>query len=139
MAVTNTAIFPQAFAHDKCVCTAANTTYTATTNMVLLSTAGANGSEYPHISAIPQATNVLTNLQLFIYDGTTPYLVAMAVMAAQTLSTTTALAPVPLMHIDGTAITEANPLRLQSGYKLYAATGVANAGGIVFNAQRKDY
>jgi hypothetical protein len=144
MSTSPTSSFPILAANDTCVCTAANTTYTGTSlpNGVLLSTAGTGAggfSEYAHIAAIPVATSVLTNLQLYIFDGTNYALIGMAVMTAQTLSTTTAVWPVPLTHIDGTAVTESNPLRLKSGQSLYAAIGVANAGGIRFNAQRKDY
>lgn len=139
MAVTNTAAFPQSFAHDACVCTAAKTTYNDATNAVLLSTAGANGSEYAHVAAIPRATVAATQLQLYGFDGANYFLLATALMPAYTMAQTTQCASTSLVHVDGTPISENNPLRLQSGWKLYAAIGVALAGGIVFNAQRKDY
>lgn len=139
MAMTNDAVFPQAFAHDACVCTAAKTTYNDGANAVLLSTAGANGSEYAKIAAIPRATVTATQLQLFAYDGTTYYLLATALMPAYTMAQTTQCASTPLVHVDGTTVSEASPLRLQAGWRLYAGIGVALAGGIVFHAQRKDY
>lgn len=139
MAVTNTGVFAQGFAHDACVLTAAKTTYNDGTNAVLLSAAGANGSEYPHIAMIPRATIAATQGQIYGYDGTTYYLLATCLIPAATISQTTAIIPSALIHIDGSVISEANPLRLQSGWKLYAAIGVALAGGVICNAQRKDY
>jgi hypothetical protein len=60
-------------------------------------------------------------------------------MPACTMAQTTQAASTAFTHIDGSAITEFNPLRLQSGWKLYAGLGVALAGGVVVSAQRKDY
>ncbi|MBI3447227.1 MAG: hypothetical protein HY055_18125 [Magnetospirillum sp.] len=139
MAVTNTATFAQGMALDACVCTAAKTTYNDNANAVLLSTAGANGSEYTHIAAIPRATVTATQVQLYAYDGANYWLIATALIAAYTMAQTTQCPATALTHIDGTAINEFNPLRLQSGWKLYAAIGVALAGGVVVTAQRKDY
>lgn len=139
MVTTSTGIFPQAFAHDACVCTAAKTTYSDATNAVLLSTAGANGSEYAHVAALPRATVTATQLQLYAFDGTTYFLIGSALLNAYTMAQTTAIPTTALGHVDGTPISEANPIRLQSGWKLYAAIGVALAGGVVFSAQRKDY
>jgi hypothetical protein len=139
MAVTSTPIFPQSVAHDACVCTAAKTTYGDATNAVLLSTAGTNGSEYVHIAAIPRATVTATQLQLYACNGSTYYLLGTALMAAYTMAQTTQCASTQLYHIDGTAISETSPLRLQSGWSLYAGIGVALAGGIVFHAQRRDF
>lgn len=139
MTVTNTAAFAQGMALDACVCTAAKTTYSDGVNAVLLSTAGANGSEYTHIAAIPRATVTATQVQLYAHDGSNYFLIATALMPAYTMAQTTQAASTALAHIDGAAITEFNPLRLQSGWKLYAAIGVALAGGVVVSAQRKDY
>lgn len=139
MTVTNTATFAQGMALDACVCTAAKTTYNDGANAVLLSTAGANGSEYTHIGAIPRATVTATQVQLYAHDGSSYFLIATTLMPAYTMAQTTACAATALAHMDGTVISEANPLRLQSGWKLYAAIGVALAGGIVVSASRKDY
>lgn len=139
MTVTNTATFAQGMALDACACTAAKTTYNDGANAVLLSSAGANGSEYVHIAAMPRATVTATQVQLYAFDGTNYWLIATALMPAYTMAQTTQCAPTALGHVDGSAISEANPLRLQSGWKLYAAIGVALAGGIVFTASRKDY
>ncbi len=139
MTVTNTATFAQGMALDACACTAAKTSYNDGTNAVLLSTAGANGSEYTHIAAIPRATVTATQVQIYACDGTNYWFIASALMPAYAMAQTTQCPSTVLAHIDGTAITEFNPLRLQSGWKLYAAIGVALGGGVVFSAQRKDY
>ena len=139
MTVTPTATFAQGMALDACICTAAKTTYSDGANAVLLSTAGANGSEYVHIAAIPRATVTATQVQLYAYDGASYFLIATVLMAAYTMSQTTLCPATAFAHIDGTVIGEVNPLRLQSGWKLYAGIGVALAGGIVVTASRKDY
>jgi len=139
MTITATGVFPQAMRLASAVCTAAKTTYGDGTNAVLLDTAGANGSEYSHIGAIPRATVTATQLQLYGYDGTAYWLLGTALMPGYTMAQTTLCPTTMLTHIDGTQITEANPLRLASGWKLYAGIGVALAGGIVFNTQIKDY
>lgn len=139
MTVTNTATFAQGMALDTCVCTVAKTAYGDGTNAVLLSTAGANGSEYTHIAAIPRATVTATQVQLYAHDGTSYFLIATALMPAYTMAQTTACPATALANMDGTTLSEANPLRLQSGWKLYAAIGVALAGGVVVTASRKDY
>lgn len=141
MAVTNTAIFPQSFRTAGAKLTAARTTYDATgvTNAVLLDTAGANGTEYPHVGAYPTATSTASQVYLFATSdsGTTNYLVAIATMAAQTVSATSTVALTQLTHLDGTAISESNPLRIKAGDKLYAAETVANTVTLV--AEAKDY
>ncbi|EME67919.1 hypothetical protein H261_20994 [Paramagnetospirillum caucaseum] len=139
MTVTNTAAFAQGMALDACVCTAAKTTYGDGANTVQLSAAGAQGSEYTHIAAIPRATVTATQVQLYAHDGAGYFLIATALMPAHTMAQTTQATATALAHIDGTAITEFNPLRLQSGWTLHAAIGVALAGGVVVSAQRKDY
>lgn len=139
MTVTNTAAFAQGMALDVCLCTAAKTSYGDGVNAVLLSSAGINGSEYTHVAAMPRATVTATQVQLYAHDGTGYWFIASALMPAYTLAQTTACVPTTLTHIDGTAITEFNPLRLQPGWKLYAAIGIALAGGVVVSAQRKDY
>lgn len=139
MAKTKTGVFPQDFFHDACVCTAAKTTFGDAANAVLLSTAGPNGSEYVRIAAMPRATVTATQLQLYAFDGANYFLVGSGLLAAFTMAQTVAIPTTALVHMDGSPIMESNPLRLQAGWKLYAAIGVALAAGIVFGAQRKDY
>ncbi len=136
---THEAAFPQDFFHDACVLTAAKTTYSDGTNAVQLSVAGAQGSEYAHIAFTPRATWLATQLQLYASDGTSYFLLSTALTGAGPVSTTVAIPTYPLYHIDGTIISESNPLRLQAGWKLYAGISVALTGGWVCNAQRRDY
>lgn len=141
MAVTNTAIFPQVMQAVGAKLTAARTTYDATgdTNAVVLATAGANGSEFSHVGAQPTATSTASQVYLFwtLDSGTTNYLCAIVAQPAQTVSTTSTPAPVAMQHLDGTNITEANPLRLTANAVLYAAQTVANT--VTVYASQKDY
>ena len=141
MAVTNTAVFPQTPTTAVAVCTAACTTYSDTSNKVLLYTAGANGGEICHLSAIPRATVTATQLQLYLSkdSGTTMSLVSTSLMAAYTMAQTTVCSGTQILHGDGSAITEANPLRLAAADRLYVAIGVALAGGVEFIAEGRDY
>ena len=139
MATSNTPIFSQSFTLDACTCSAANSSYTTVTNMVLLSTPGANGSEYTHISCMPIATVASAmQVQLFVYDGTSAYsIVSAPLMASYTLNQTTAIPQTVFTHQDGTTISEANPLRVATGQKLYAGIGASNT--VRFVAERRDY
>lgn len=122
--------------------TAAKTTYSDIANAVLLDTAGGtlgNMTAYTHLAALPLATVTATQLMLLAFDGTNAWLVATAVMAAQTVAVTTAISPTVLAHLDGSPISESNPLYLPNGIKLYVGIGVALAAGIVFNAQAEDF
>ena len=143
MATTNTNVFAQGGRLAACVCTTANSNYTQITGLSLLDTAeAANGAftEYSHIAAKTRGTVTATQLQLFAQDGSgNVWYISDASMAAGTLGQTTAIGSTALPHIDGTTITEQNPLRLASGWKLYAGIGVSNSAGIVFTAQAKDY
>ena len=141
MAVTNTAVFPQTPTTAVAVCTAACTTYSDATNKVLLYTAGANGGEICHLSAIPRATVTATQLQLYLSkdSGTTMSLVSTSLMAAYTMAQTTVCSGTQILHGDGSTITEANPLRLAAADRLYVAIGVALSGGMEFIAEGRDY
>lgn len=141
MAVTNTPAFPQARNTSSCVCTAAKTTYNDSTNAVLLFTAGDNGSAVNHIGALPRATVTPTQLQLYRSpdSGTTLYLCGSALMAAYTMQQTTAVPTTALLHEDGSFISELSPLGLKPNERLYAAIGVALAGGVVFTADGVNY
>jgi len=141
MAVTNTAVFPQGFRTVGAKIVSARTNYDATgvVSAVLIDTANANGAEYCHIGAWPTATN--TALQIYCFttvdSGTTNYLCAMATMAAQTVAVSSTVTLTPLLHLDGTTITESNPLRIAPSAKLYMASTVAcTVSGV---AEVKDY
>jgi nucleoside-diphosphate-sugar epimerase len=141
MAVTNTAVFPQGFKHAGAKLTGARTTYDATgvTNAVLVYTANANGAEIVHAGAYPTATSTASQVYLFYTEdsGTTNFLAAIATHAAQTVSATSTVVVTALTHMDGTAISESNPLRLTASMKLYAAETVANT--VTLAIQAKDY
>ncbi|SFB92328.1 hypothetical protein SAMN05428997_1034 [Bosea sp. CRIB-10] len=136
MAKTYKAPFTQAAKLSSCICTAAKTTYNDAANAVLLFTAGADGARVSRVWAIPRATVTATQLQLYVsYDaGVTLHLIETALMAAYTMAQTTQ-APAT----DFVRATAANPLRLPANARLYAAIGVALAGGIVFSADAEDF
>jgi len=108
----------------------------APTSTVELLTAGAEGAIVTNISAIPRATVTASSLLLFLSNdgGTTKRLIDSELLAAQTVNTTTAINEVQFSRYS-----EATPLRLGQGDKLYAASQVALAAGIVFKAEYTDF
>lgn len=119
------------------VCTAASVvTSDAATNTVLLATADADGAILTKVRAIPRATVTATALYLFVSkdSGTTLRLISSALMPAYTISAAVAI-PVTFF----TNISEASPIRLEAGDKLYCSVGVALASGIVFTAEWTNY
>ncbi len=141
MTVSHEAVFPQTIKVGVCTCTAAKTTYNNLTNAVLLYTAGAEGSEISHLSAMPRATVTATQAQIFLSldGGATGFFLSSEVIAANPMSQTTKCAATPIPNSDGTAISESSPLRLPANAKLYAGIGVALAAGVDFMAQGRDY
>jgi hypothetical protein len=135
-ATPNAFISPQAPKASSGVATTANSTYTDTpTNAVVVFTAGANGARVTRISALARATVSATELQLYRDgdgSGTAKKLFASKLMAAYTVAQTTAQPTVDFGYSD------ANPLILAPGEKLYAAIGVTNTG-IIFVAEGFDY
>jgi hypothetical protein len=133
MANTFTAPFAQTPKTATAVCTAAATVTNDTpTNTIELLTAGSDGAILTRLTAIPRATVTASSLVLWISSdgGTTKRMVDAALMAAYTMATTT-LVPVTTF----TTYSEATPLRLMAGDKLYVGSQVALAGGIVFRAE----
>lgn len=137
MAKTFTAPFAQTPKTATAVVTGA-ATYTgdAPTNTVLLLTAGAEGAMLTKLSAMPRATVTATSLLLFVSNdgGTTMRLKDSVLMAAHTVATTTATAVTKFADY-----TEATPLRLAAGDRLYVGAAVALANGIVFSAEYTDF
>lgn len=135
-------VFTAPFAQDPktatAVATAASASLTtdAPTNTVLLLTAGIDGCLVTSITAIPRATVTASSLLLFLSkdNGTTQRLIDSEVMNAHTVAATTAIPETVF-----TRITETTPLRLAAGDRLYVATAVALAGGIVFKAEYTDF
>lgn len=129
----NSVVTTQSVRVEQCICTAAKTTYNDAANAVLLFTAGANGSLLKSVKAIPRATVTATQLMLFLSNdgGTTLTLLPFnALMAAHTVAVTTAI-PATDLGVSG--------LRLSPNDEIYAAIGVALAGGIAFTAEGEDF
>lgn len=138
MAKTFTAPFAQTPKNATAVATGAvgSITGDTPTNTVLLVTAGADGAILTRLSAIPRATVTASSLVLFTSSdaGTTMRLIDSALMAAQTVATTTAITATSF-----STYSETTPLRLQAGERLYVGSQVALANGIVFKAEFTDF
>lgn len=132
MAVTATPAFAQTLTMAQAIVTGATTDRTSpNTNTVLLWTAGADGSVLTSIWAIPRVTVTASELQLYLSldSGTTRTFFDSALMAAATLAVTTATARTTFSKYS-----ESAPLYLPASARLYAGSGVALAGGIIFSA-----
>lgn len=132
MPVSHEPVFAQTGRTVNAVATAAKTTYADAANAVLLCDAGANGSLLKALSAMPLATVTASKLMLFVsHDaGTTLHLIDSILMTAHTVAVTTAT--------QVTTFTGFSEIRLAAGDKLYVASGVALAAGIVFQGQIED-
>ena len=136
MAKTFTAPFAQTPKTATAVCTAAATLTDTPANTVLLVTAGADGAILTRLTAMPRATVTANSLVLFISKdaGVTQRLVDSELMAAFTVAATTAIPETAFANY-----TEAAPLRLEAGDRLYVGAQVELAGGIVFKAEWTDF
>ena len=138
MANTFTAPFAQTPKTATAVATGAVATITGDTptNTVLLLTAGTDGCILTRLAAIPRATVTASSLVLFISKdtGTTKRLIDSELMAAFTVSATTAIPETVF-----TNFSETLPLRLEAGDQLYVGSQVALASGIVFRAEFTNY
>lgn len=138
MAKTFTAPFAQTPQTATAVATGAAGSITGDTptNTVLLLTAGADGAILTRLMAIPRATVTASSLCLWLSkdNGTTMRLIDSELMAAQTISTTAAIAETSFANYSETA-----PLRLAAGDRLYVGSQVALASGIVFRAEYTDF
>lgn len=136
MAKTFTAPFAQTPKNVTAATSAACATITgdSPTNTVKLLTAGTDGAILTRLWAMPRATVTASSLLLFTSSdsGTTKRLIDSALMAAQTLATTTAITTTPFP-----TYTESAPLRLQAGEELYVGNQVA--GNVVFKAEYTDF
>lgn len=109
----------------------------AITGAQLLVTAGANGAIVSSISAMPRGTVTASSLVLFLVKSATSTIyrpIDSVLMTGYTLATTTAI-PVTSFAL----ISDATPLRLEAGDKLYVGSQVALAAGIVFTGRWMDY
>jgi hypothetical protein len=103
----------------------------------LLVTAGPNGAIVSSISAMPRATVTASSLAIFLAKSATPAvyrLIDSVLMAAYTLAATTAI-PVTNFPL----ISDATPMRLEAGDKIYVGSQVALSAGIVFTGRWMDY
>lgn len=137
MAVTqNRVVSTQAIQTAQAAVTAAKTTYTDSTNAVLLVTAGANGSVVYGMTAIPRGVlATATKVMLFRSQdsGTTLAYVRSVLVAAYASDVATT---VPTLADFG--FTEAAPLRLKALERLYIGGYAAAANGIAVDAQYED-
>ena len=116
-------------------------TVSGSTSVVLLFTAGANGSLVNGIAAIPRNT-LAGAAHIAIYystdSGTTCNLCAIGLLAAWTFAATSAPAPLNLANLNGATISVANPLYVPAGMKLYASTSQTLSDGILVTANGVD-
>jgi len=114
MAIQNLAAFTQFRRMYAATTTTANTSYSAPTNLSLLSVAGPDGSLITHLSSVPRATVTTTQLQFFLSKdaGTTYSLVTTSLMQGSTPTASSQITPVAVTQIDGSTISEVNPLPL---------------------------
>jgi hypothetical protein len=131
MAVSqNKVVTAQGLNTGNALCVAAKTTYGDAVNAVKLFTAGPNGAIVYSIKAEPRVTVTAVQLQLYRSRdaGVTLQLINLVVMPAYTLAATTAPGIIDLGYAEGA------PLRMAAAEELYAATGVAFAAGVMFDA-----
>jgi hypothetical protein len=105
--------------------TTADTSLTAPTTVGTVFTAGASGSRIDYINIQGVATTVASNVNLFIYDGTTYSLYAQIPILAVTSSTTTVAFQ---SLISSNTNPNLLPINLPTGYSLRATTSVTQTG-----------
>ena len=112
--IQNLAAFAQFRRTATAAITSAVTTIANPSGASLLTVAGPDGSLITHISALPQTTATATQIRLYLSKdgGTTLTLMANAVLAAVTASSSTALSPVAFTQLDGGTLSETNPIAL---------------------------
>lgn len=141
MALTFTAPFAQApkTATAASVATAAGITTDTATNTTLLMTAGLDGALLTRLTVLPRSTVTATAVYLLISkdNGTTQRLIDSTTVAQQTLAATQTTG---ITTTTFTTYSEATPLRLQAGDRLYVGMGTSQAAGtLVFKAEYTDF
>lgn len=139
MAKTFTAPFSQTPQTAVAVTTSATSSEQTTSpgGTQLLLTAGSDGCLVTSITFMPRSGNIaVSNILLWLSsdNGSTKYLIDSAVAAAQTVQTYQATA-----RGSFEAISEANPLRLAAGDKLYVGNRIQHTNGLVFFAEFMDF
>jgi hypothetical protein len=106
------------------------------TNTALLLTAGADGAIVTNLSAMPRGTASASSLLLFLSKdgGTTQRLIDSELMPAFNLSSGVVIPETQFARYN-----ENTPLRLEANDRLYVASQVALAAGIVFKAEFTNY
>ena len=113
----------------------ANTAKDGTGTVVLLATAGANGSRVDFLRVRALGTNVATALRIFVNNGADP-----TVAANNVLFTEATIAATTLSEVAALAETQiAMDLALPAGYRLYATIGTTVAAGLMVSAVFGDY
>lgn len=114
---------------------AANINSDAPTNLSLIATAGADGAIVTRVWAIPRGTVSASSLILCIAgsDGAVRVIDSEA-MPSYAASASTALPETPFANYS-----EAAPIRLAAGDKLYVGSQVANTSGICFRVEWTDF
>lgn len=138
MALTYTAPFAQTPKTLTAVCSTACVIGTADTptNTQLLATAGPDGALVTRITCIPRGTATATAVHLFLSkdSGTTQRLIDSELIGAYTLAATTAIPETIFANV-----TEATPIRLAAGDRLYVGVAVAVSAGVVTRCEATDY
>jgi hypothetical protein len=133
----NKVVTPQTPRSSSAVAASANSSYGDTpSNTVVIFTAGVNGARVSRITALARASVAATELQLYRdHDGTGTVrrFFRSRLMAAYVVSQSTGQDVVDFGYSD------ANPLLLAAGEKIYAAIGVSLASGIVFSVEGADF
>lgn len=122
MALTaNSIITPQTPLSGKARVTAANTNYDAPTAVQQLLAGQAQGARLTRVQAIPAATSVASDAQLYGYDGVNYRFIKAVQIAAQTIAAgnTAAIAPVDF------GFSDVNPLILGANEQLMCGCSVA--------------
>lgn len=131
----NSIVTPQGPITGGAMLTAANTNYAIPTAGVVFMFGWANGARITRIWAIPCATNVACDVQLYALNGTTYRFIKAMAMPATTISAgnTQQITPVDF------GFTDTNPLYLAQNEQLVGAISVANAGGIMIRGEGGAY
>ena len=145
MAANQYPIFPNVLHNGGGTITTADATASknhdgTSTSVVLLYTAGSNGSRIDDVKAYPLGTNVASVLRIFINNGS-----ANTTAANNTLEFEAALPAITISEINAqteVVLRQPNdnrPLNLPAGYKLYGIVGTTVAAGWNVSVKGGDY
>lgn len=114
MTITNTAAFAQYRRNYAATVITANTNYATPSNTVLLAVAGPDGSLVTRVVSTPLATVTQTQMQFYLSKdgGGTFSLLSTGVIQPYTVSQTSQIGTLTTTQIDGTSLSETNPIPL---------------------------